>query len=130
MGLFTSLCPDCLREVSWFLEAPKNYVCACGRSITPEEIEHSWWNQVYQGGGNPAMLKNLERFSLEQLEEMLASTSSGEKRSSSGSFMCSRYVKSPIEDEDLYFAAYIIEVAIEMRKRGEKIDDIKGPERG
>ena len=43
MGLFTSNCKECLQEITWFLEAPKNYHCRnCGTHNSSEEIEKSW----------------------------------------------------------------------------------------
>jgi hypothetical protein len=44
MGLFTSNCPECNSPIGWFLQAPKDYVCKCGRSVSEKEIEDSWTN--------------------------------------------------------------------------------------
>lgn len=43
MGQFTSNCPQCDAKFYWFLTAPKDYVCDCGRPFTEKEIEESWW---------------------------------------------------------------------------------------
>lgn len=42
MGLFTSKCPSCDRAIGWFLKTPEDYVCACGKPVSTEEIEASW----------------------------------------------------------------------------------------
>lgn len=47
MGLFTSECPECDAPIHWFLHAPENYVCNCGRDVSPDEIERSWY-KIYQ----------------------------------------------------------------------------------
>jgi len=41
MGLFTSNCPGCGADINWFLDVPVDYVCACERPVSPEEIEAS-----------------------------------------------------------------------------------------
>lgn len=47
MGLFTSKCPRCEKVIHWFLRAPMDYICECGKPVTPQEIENSWWNDIY-----------------------------------------------------------------------------------
>lgn len=48
MGLFTSTCPKCKADIHWFLEAPKNYVCKCGKAVSATEIEESWAHNYKQ----------------------------------------------------------------------------------
>lgn len=48
MGLFTSNCPHCNGPINWFLDAPKDFVCACGKHVTPEEIEKSWDDNYFE----------------------------------------------------------------------------------
>lgn len=91
MGLFTSLCPECHREIDWFLQAPKDFICECGRAVTQQEIEDSWWKQVYQGGGNPVIWANLKKLQINQLEEMLSEWD-----------RTHRAVKMPLPGEDIY----------------------------
>lgn len=91
MGLFTSVCPDCLREIDWFIHVPQDYVCACGRAVTPDEIEYSWNQQV---GNNPQTWDWLMSMTVEQLEGMLA-----EYRQNRQAGEC-RAVRSPIEGDD------------------------------
>jgi hypothetical protein len=42
MGLFISKCPACGTPIGWFLEAPEDYVCSCGRPFSSEEIKESY----------------------------------------------------------------------------------------
>jgi len=42
MGLFTSHCPYCDSEIHWFLQAPEDYICNCGRHVTVKEIREDW----------------------------------------------------------------------------------------
>ena len=42
MGQFTSFCPNCNEKIYWFLDAPKDFVCNCGRKVSEKEIEDSW----------------------------------------------------------------------------------------
>lgn len=42
MGQFTSFCPECNARIHWFIDAPKNFFCDCGRKVSEKEIEDSW----------------------------------------------------------------------------------------
>lgn len=42
MGQWTSFCLKCNRKIYWFLQAPTDFVCKCGHSMTETEIENSW----------------------------------------------------------------------------------------
>lgn len=42
MGLFTSHCPHCDADIHWFLRAPDDFVCVCGKPVSEQEIEDSW----------------------------------------------------------------------------------------
>ena len=41
MGLFTSNCKDCGKEINWFLDPPE-YLCICGAVMPPSEVRNSW----------------------------------------------------------------------------------------
>lgn len=107
MGVFISLCPECLSEIEWFINPPQDYVCRCGRAVTPEEIEYSGFHQVHQGG-NQERLKNLEKLTREEISRML-------ERSKEGG-----YVRSPREEDDFYFSQDVLELALEIKELDER----------
>lgn len=43
MGICISHCPNCNANISWFLDAPTDYVCKkCNQPVSPEAIQKSY----------------------------------------------------------------------------------------
>lgn len=46
MGLFVSKCPYCDADIDWFLKAPEEYICICGRHVTADEISNDYFSRA------------------------------------------------------------------------------------
>jgi hypothetical protein len=92
MGLFTSVCPGCLSAIDWFIHVPQDYVCEdCGRSVTPEEIQYSFHNQVHN---NPDTVAYLEGLTCEELQSMVDQVPEKAPKH--------KAIKSPRTEDDFY----------------------------